>query len=321
MSSTPTTPCSVLFDTMKRQGGISYKNTAALILSGRPLSDGRSPASRVDDRTWVSRFVVHAPVGSLQENYFGDFTVSALRLISRLKTRNGKAMTSEKILALVSDEDGRAMDRALEACGQPASLYRNALERLKGEGSLTAEERAEVAMVLFVTVACTANARRAVARALEFTQKAHGGTFVTPATVPDGTAPQAPSAPRVSRLGLLPLTDGYVEGAPFWLAPTEAGTLLGSLALAAEAVTDVAADVSGEHARIWLDDGQWLIEGLDSRNGTVLVNGLTGEETVVEPPRSERSGFSPQPVPLGAGDTLRLGSVTTFLVVEGKPIE
>ena len=64
------TPCSALFSAMKKQGGISYKELAGLILSGKPLSDGRSPVSRINDRTWVSRFIVHAPVGSLQDRYF-----------------------------------------------------------------------------------------------------------------------------------------------------------------------------------------------------------------------------------------------------------
>lgn len=314
------TPCSVLFDMMKRKGGISYKQTASLILSGRPLSDGRSPVSRVGDRTWVSRFVVHAPVGSLQESYFGDFTVSALRLISRLKTRNGKSLTSEQVLSLVVDEDDRAMDAALGACGQPVSLYRNTLERLRYEPSLTSEERAEVAMVLLVTVACTGTVRRAVANALDFSRKAHGGALVTPASVPGAaTRDSVDRAACSPRLGLLPVVDGYVEGAPRWLAPTAAGTMLGSLALTAEAVTEVAADVSGEHARIWLDGDRWFVEGLDSRNGTTLISGLDGTETVVEPPRAKREGFRPVPVELHPGDTLRLGSVTTFVVVEGKP--
>lgn len=319
MSTAPDTPCAVLFDTMKRQGHISYKDTAALILSGRSLSDGRSPASRVDDRTWVSRFVVHAPVGSLQDNYFGDFAVSALRLISRLKARNGREMTSERVLELVVDPDDRAMDGALVACGQPATLYRNALDRLMLDDTLTVDERAEVAMVLFVTVACTGNVRRAVANALDFSQTAHGATFVTPATVPDAERAQGmPEAP--ARLGLLQVTDGYVHGAPFWLSPTVGGTMLGSLALAAEAVTDVAADVSAQHARIWLDEtGKWLVEGLDSRNGTVLIDGVTGEERVVEPPRDVREEWQPAPVELRSGDQLRLGSTTTFMVVEGKP--
>lgn len=319
MSLAPATPCAVLFDTMKRQGHVSYKNTAALILSGRPLSDGRSPASRVEDRTWVSRFVVHAPVGSLQDDYFGDFVVSALRLISRLKARNGRDMTSERILELVTDADNCAMDRALEACGQPSTLYRNALDRLAIDDSLTAEERAEVAMVLFVTAACTGNVRRAVARALDFSQSAHGAAFVTPATVPEAPAgSRSQTAP--ARLGLLAVEDGYVHGAPYWLSPTIAGTQLGSLALTAGAVTDVAADVSAEHARIWLDaEGVWLIEGLDSRNGTVLVDGVTGEETVVELPRDARKDGESSPVELHPGDRLRLGSTTTFVVVEGRP--
>ena len=67
------TPCGALFETMKRYGGISHKDLARLVLSGRPLADGKSPLSRSDDRTWVSRFIVHAPVGSLQDRYFSDW--------------------------------------------------------------------------------------------------------------------------------------------------------------------------------------------------------------------------------------------------------
>ena len=54
------TPCGALFAVMKKHGGMSYKELASLVLSGKPLTDGRSPASRVSDRTWVSRFIVHA---------------------------------------------------------------------------------------------------------------------------------------------------------------------------------------------------------------------------------------------------------------------
>ena len=54
------TPTSVLFDLAKRHCGVSHKELAGLLLSGRPLSDGRSPQSRLDDRTWVSRFISSA---------------------------------------------------------------------------------------------------------------------------------------------------------------------------------------------------------------------------------------------------------------------
>ena len=61
MPANAATPCSVLFTSLKKHGGISYKELAGLILSGKPLSDGKSPVSRINDRTWISRFIVHAP--------------------------------------------------------------------------------------------------------------------------------------------------------------------------------------------------------------------------------------------------------------------
>jgi hypothetical protein len=51
----------------------------------------------------------------------------------------------------------------------------------------------------------------------------------------------------------------------------------------------------------------------------VLVSGVSGEETVVEPPRGQREGWHPAPIPLAVGDQLRLAASTTFLVIEGYP--
>lgn len=135
------TPTSVLFDLAKRHCGVSHKELAGLLLSGRPLSDGRSPQSRLDDRTWVSRFIVHAPAGTLSDSYFCDYAVGALRFAARMKSRSKRALTGEAILDIVCGEAGRAMDDALKACGQSPTLYRNMMERIACEGSLTADER------------------------------------------------------------------------------------------------------------------------------------------------------------------------------------
>ena len=85
------TPTSVLFDLAKRHCGVSHKELAGLLLSGRPLSDGRSPQSRLGDRTWVSRFIVHAPAGTLSDSYFCDYAVGALRFAARMKSRSKRA--------------------------------------------------------------------------------------------------------------------------------------------------------------------------------------------------------------------------------------
>ena len=90
------TPCGALFDILKRFGGISHKELASMILSERPLADGRSPQSRSSDRSWVSRFVVHAPADASQERLFRDYGVAAQRVMSRLRTsRSGSHLRGD----------------------------------------------------------------------------------------------------------------------------------------------------------------------------------------------------------------------------------
>ena len=63
------TPCGAMFDIFKRAAHLSHIELCGMVLSSRPLADGRSPQSRAADRSWVSRFIVRAPVGTLQERY------------------------------------------------------------------------------------------------------------------------------------------------------------------------------------------------------------------------------------------------------------
>lgn len=321
MTPTDTTPCFTLFDVLKSRGGISYKDTAAMVLSGKPLSDGRSPVSRVDDRTWVSRAVVHAPAGSLPDRYFCDFPTSALRIVARLKSQKGGSMTGEGILAMLRGDAGRPMEQALAACHQNATLYRNTLERLAEAPGLTSDERVEAAMVLFVAVGCTADAQRASAAALDFMRTVHGGGVVTPAMGVGGAPDGIEAALPERALGLLRLEIGYVCGAPRWLSAEPEGTVIGALATEEGAVNEVGPTASGRHLRIRrAEDGRWLAEGLGSRNGTVLVSGLNGTRTPVELPQSARDPeAAPAPVEIHPGDQLILSEDTTFLVLEGYP--
>lgn len=322
MAATTATPCSVLFSILKRRGGISYKELAGLILSGKPLSDGKSPVSRINDRTWVSRFVVHAPAGSLKDEYFCDFGIGALRVVARLKSKEGRGLSSERILDLVCGEGGAEMVDALAACRQDVSLYRNIAARLESGGRLTVDERAEVAMVLFLTAGCTADVQRAASATFDFTQSVHGGRLATPATASllemracDDAA--EPSELQLS-LQLLRIVDGYVAGGPYWVPPTEGGVEIGALVLGGSAITDVGPGVSARHLRVWRDaEGVWCAAGLGSRNGSFLRDGATRELSVIEPPRDERENFAPDPVEVRPGDELLLADDTVFLVLEG----
>lgn len=316
------TPCAALFDMMKRYGGISYKDLASLILSGKPLSDGVSPVSRINDRAWLSRFVVHAPVGSVQEQYFADFPSASLRVVARLKANKRKSLSSREILDLVTGEKGQEMIDALVACHQDVSLYRNILLRLVRESGFTENERAEMAMVVLVTAGCTANVRRAAEQVLDFSRTVHGAGMATPLVTPEAIVTHLPAAVPVERkpvtLVLFRVIDGYIAGPPHYLNPGPEGTKIGSLALNEGAITDVGPDVSGTHLLMKREGDQWYVRGLGSKFGTILISGLDHEERVVEPPRSERSdGGNGEAVPVNPGDELLLASSTRFMVMEG----
>lgn len=319
------TPCAALFDMMKRYGGISGKELASLILSGRPLPDGRSPMSRIDDRAWLSRYIVHAPVGTVQEHYFSDFPSASLRVAARLKSKKRNPLNSAQILEMIAGEKGQEMVTALAECHQDVALYRNVLNRLTCESGFTMTERAEMALVLLMTAGCTANVQRAVSQVMEFAKAVHGTGMATPLVTP--TFPDAQvdvhkgeSVPQTT-LGLMRIVDGYVAGSPFWLDPTEAGVEIGALTLGSNAITEVAPDVSSKHLRIWRDaSGEWFAQGLGSTHGTVLISGVDHAQCVIEPPRSERtSNESSEPVAIHPGDEIIMASNTRFLVLEGIP--
>ncbi len=168
MAPSQPTPCSEFFCFMKKHGGISYKDLAKMILSGHPLSDGQSPASRVNDRSWVSRYVVHAPVGALQKDFFCPFSISAPRIVARLKAKKGKSFSSEQIMDLICGEEAESIIDALAGFHQNIPLYRNTMYRILNEKGFTDYERAEIAMVLFAAAACTGNVRFAVECAIDF---------------------------------------------------------------------------------------------------------------------------------------------------------
>ena len=303
------TPCGAMFEVLKRRGGMPNREVAELLLSNRPLSDGRSPHSRITDRTWVSRFVVHAPMGSLQERYFCDWGLGARRLYDRLRSTR-RQLTSEQVVELVLDEPERVMEQALEAHRQGTTLYRNALERLSQAPGSSAGERAEVLLVLLVAAGCSGSAARAVAYASEYASSAFGMRAATPApaVVDLGT----PAAEEARPLGLLRVRDGLVDGDPSWVDPAGDGVEVGALALGEGDVTEVGADVSGRHLRLRCENGRWLACDLGSSNGTVLVGGADGAESPLE---------AGEEVEVHPGDALRLGASTTFVLLEGVPRE
>ena len=189
------TPCSVMFDVLKRVGHMSHAELAGIVLSSRPLADGRSAVTHASDRSWLSRFVVHAPVDVVQQRLFADYGASASRLALRLRSRRSRPMGARDVFDMVMSDDARAMDGALAAFGSDSHAYRNLLDRLATTAGYSGDAGADVDY------------------GLSYERKVFGAASPTPPSSvmrphDDATA----GGDFVPHLGLVRLCGGYVSG-------------------------------------------------------------------------------------------------------------
>lgn len=310
------TPSNVMFEVFKELGGLSYKDLASLVLTDRPVWEGRSPRSRVDDKTWVSRYLVHAPASAVPDRMFDDFEASARRVVARLKRADGPALSNGAIVACFAGAAAQRMKAALDAAGRDGALYLNVLRRIGNVQDVPESDRADLLVLHFLVTGCTNDPRRSADRTLGYAQRALGLSFKT--TLPSVVEIDDESDAEPLYLCLLRVENGRIKGAPYYLNPGSEGTEIGSLSTAQYSITDVEDTVSARHVRIWrAENGRWYVEGLDSKNGTVLVSGADRREAVVEPPRKDRTGFVSRPMEILPSDELVLARDTVFMVMEG----
>lgn len=125
-------------------------------------------------------------------------------------------------------------------------------------------------------------------------------------------APGEKDLPRerpVPSLGLLRVADGYVTGSIWWVDPAGEGCVVGSLATGVADLTDVQADVSSRHLRVWREGDAWWAMDLGSTNGSWLTPAGEGRVRL-------ESGVRRQVRP---ADELTLGAGTSFVLVEELP--
>lgn len=92
-------------------------------------------------------------------------------------------------------------------------------------------------------------------------------------------------------------------------APAGEGCVVGSLATGAADLTDVQADVSSRHLRVWREGDAWWAMDLGSTNGSWLTPAGEGRVRL-------ESGVRRQVRP---ADELTLGAGTSFVLVKGLP--
>ena len=313
------TPSSVLYTDFRQFGGIAHRDTAQIVLNGSALYGGKPLRQRIDDKTFLSREIVHARPHALPPELFSDFAASAQRLCARLITAHGGgADGSSAVIAHYRGAAARAMAEALEATDIDAAPYHNMVRKIM---SLTIEpesDRALLLVMLFVITGCLASpaaainaidafANVALSISLDTLVAAHGATADVP----------APSA--TPHLGLIRLVDGAFRPPIYRLSASAEGTILGCLPTGPSTIADVDPDVSRNHARIWCDGMRWFIADLGSTNGTRVISGADKSLHEVGgrkmPGTPGDLGMS-EPFEISNSDIICLGATTRFLVMK-----
>ena len=177
--------------------------------------------------------------------------------------------------------------------------------------------------MLFIACGCLQDPGRAAEVVCGLMESKLGGRFGSTTLRLDGGEGDLPSGPRAKKeqpkaLGLLRIEGASVRLPGHELFEGPGSTVIGFMPSGPHTVCVDDDEVSAEHLRVFLEDGCWYAQGLSSTNGTVLVSGADGAETLIEPPRSGRTpGSAYPPVRIDVGDVLCLGSRTSFLVVLG----
>lgn len=309
------TPSSVVYADLRTFGGISNKEAARILLSAKVAAGGKTPRDRIESRTYLSREVVHVLPTMVNPSIYGEFSSSTQTIYARLKSRVGKGLEGERMIAAHYGVD--AVDSicgSLDAYGLDTQIYRNEVARLRSVRLRSEHDRGLLLLMLFCIAGCLANPREATIEVEKFARNMLAQDLAT-MTADAYRSREADGTPRgpVS-LGLLRLIDGVAKPPIHRLNPK--GSMVGMLADGFGAITDVDADVSRLHARIWHDGNRWLCTGLRSTNGTTIVSGDDGSITCVEPPR--RSGDALEPYPpqeLHERDIVCFGRTTQFLVL------
>jgi len=314
------TPCSVLYNDIRSFGGLKHLEIARMLINGNSYAGSTLLDKCSTNRSYLTRYIVHREPDQCAPGIYNDLTVSTLNLAAAISNKlGGGDHAYQEISEHYSGPAAQGMMSILADYDLDDRLYANALGRINSSDDHSPREKSTLFLMLFVATGALADPVQGVATVERFCDSKTGGHFgTTETTVGRGFMSSLEQPHTVApNLGLLRThADNCADMQIHPLTRDPRGTVIGSLPKTSPSITDVGADASREHLRIWLEGEHWYAQGLGSTNGTVLESGAGDGDIVIEPPRDQREpGKVYPPVEIANSDRLHLGLYTTFLVI------
>ena len=308
-SSTHPSPCFVVFDFLKREAGVNYKDFA-MHLFNKEARLGKVPLlTRLEDKTFMSRQVVRLAPGDMSVGMFDDFASTATFAWNALKGASGNSAYNKLIDVAVPQ-----MVDSLRAFELKDKSFMNVVVTVANMPQLTEGAKGSLIMLLFITAGCTGDVSFSIDKTIE-QMNAQGATMRTAQSQETADFEPVEVKPDDFGLTLFRIKNGVMVTPGFDLFDGDEGNEIGLLPEGSHVFADVEKTVSRRHLKVWkADDGRWLVKGLNSKNGTVKLDAGTMKEVVVELPRNVACGVASPEVEIAPGDHLILGQDTEFIV-------
>ena len=314
------TPCGVLYDVIGEVvGKRRYEEIDAAILSRRPF--GKKQVSPYDhaltNKTWRTRELIQKDPRELPPFYFRDIQ-SATYAVAGLYSDNG--MSCAQATAHVVSTGVGPMVQSLREYGYEEYLLLNTIQDILRSSEINDPDCLAGILAVYLGVAFYGDPRIAIQRAFEF----RGTLFpsISPSTeiVPTQTADDN-SGILDGNQGLALVrchADGSVEGTMNILNSNPEGTIIGRVATAEAAISNVDPTVSRQHLQVFCKDGRWFARGMGSVNGSKVLH-ADGTLEVIESKKGKTPVVSAT-VEIFPDDILMLGNRTKFkaVLIAGK---
>lgn len=93
------TPSSYMFADLRMFGGITNKEAAKELLTDKANYGGAAPRDRINERTFLSRQIVHAAPSQVHPEFFADFSQSTQTLTGKIVSNLATATAHEEVAA------------------------------------------------------------------------------------------------------------------------------------------------------------------------------------------------------------------------------
>ena len=266
------TPCSVLYNDIRSFGGLKHLEIARMLINGNSYLGSTLLEKCSSNRSYLTRYIVHRKPDQCAPSIYSDFTVTTLNLSSEICSKLGGGESAYR--AIAEHYRGPAANEMMSALASyklDSRLYANALNRIDNFDGNAVREKSTLYLMLFVATGALADPVQGVATVERFCDSKTGEHFGTTETTVGRGFMSSLEQPRTvaPNLGLLRThADNCADMQIHPLTRDPHGTLIGSLPKTSPSITDVGADASREHLRIWLEGEHWYAQGLGSTNAS-----------------------------------------------------